>query len=119
MKSSGFILPDKLNLLLGLAIFASPYVFGFADVSTAATNAYMVGGLLVLVCLVELIAFRIWEEAIAAAAGAWMIIAPFMLGFNTMGTPTVIHFAAGLLIVLFTVWSTSDHILEDGASPRH
>ena len=40
--------PEWLDLLIGVALFVSPWVLGFADQSTASWNAWIVGGLVAL-----------------------------------------------------------------------
>lgn len=103
------MLSDKLMMALGVLIFCSPWLFGFANETTAALNAQIIGVLVFVLAIVETLVFRIWEEWIGAVAGAWMLIAPFVLGFNSLGTPTVVHFALGLLAIVCVVWSTTDH----------
>ena len=108
-KLSSALLPDKINVVLGSVLFLSPWLFGFADVQSAAMSAHIVGAIIVLISIIEMIAFRMWEEWIGAAAGVWLLFAPFILGFNTHVAALGTHIMFGLVVILFAIWSMSDH----------
>lgn len=106
---SSSIVPDKINLVLGALLFVSPWVLGFSGDPNAALNAQIVGALIFALALLEMFAFNMWEEWASLAAGVWLIVAPFVLGFNGLISALAIHIAIGLTTILFAIWSASDH----------
>jgi hypothetical protein len=96
---------DVLNLLLGLGLFATPWLFGFMATSAATESAWVSGFLIVLMALVALIAFAIWEEWLALLFGLWAIAAPWVIGFAaTNATATQAHFIIGVAVALIAAW---------------
>ncbi len=71
---------DVYNLLLGALLFVSPWLFAFAH-GTAGADAWLGGALIAAVSLAALMVYTEWEEWIALAAGLWMMLSPFVLGF--------------------------------------
>jgi hypothetical protein len=108
-KFSSAMLPDKISIVLGIVLFLSPWLFGFASVQDAALSAHIVGAIIFVIAISEVVAFKIWEEWIGIAAGVWLLFAPFVLGFNTHVEALATHVMIGLAAILFAVWSMSDH----------
>lgn len=108
-KFSSAMLPDKISIVLGIVLFLSPWLFGFASVQDAALSAHIVGAIIFVIAISEVVAFKIWEEWIGIAAGVWLLFAPFVLGFNTHVEALATHVMIGLAVILFAVWSMSDH----------
>lgn len=100
---------DGVNLLLGAALFISPWVFNFEGHQTVAWNAHIVGAILALFSLMALLAFQTWEEWAAGVVGLWALASPWLLGFSTMGAATAVHVVIGLLAVVFAIWATYEH----------
>ena len=48
--------------------------------------------------------FAEWEEWVDLALGAWLIAAPFALGFAGDSMPEQVHFIGGVLIAGLAVW---------------
>jgi SPW repeat len=81
---------DLYNLLLGALLFFSPWLFAFAH-GAAGADAWLGGAVIAAVSLAALMIFAEWEEWIALAAGLWMIVSPFVLGFtHTMAMHVII-----------------------------
>ena len=74
---------DWTLLALGVWLFVSPFWMpGYLSTdSTAAWNAYVLGGLVVLFAWAVLSTQRIWEEWVEFALGIWLVISPFVLAF--------------------------------------
>lgn len=108
-RISSAILPDKLTMALGLLLFVSPWLAGFAGDNVAAWNAHIVGAVVFFIAIIEMVAFEMWEEWVTTAAGIWLLIAPFIFGFNVEVNALAVHIIFGLMAILFAVWSTSDH----------
>jgi hypothetical protein len=50
---------DSLNLMLGAALFVSPWVLGFVPERTAASNAHVVGAIITAIALAALFSFQV------------------------------------------------------------
>lgn len=73
---------DTINLILGIGLAFTPWLFGYAGESTAAWNAWIVGGLVALVALGAFVRFAEWEEWVNLALGVWALLSPWLLGFS-------------------------------------
>lgn len=100
---------DVLNFLLGVALFFSPWVLGFQSEQTPAWNAYVFGAIIAVVALAAMFAFHDWEEWISAALGAWVIIAPWVLGFSHNASALTAHVLIGIATVVLALWSSAEH----------
>ena len=71
---------DWASWALGLWLVLSPWIVMFWPQTVALENAVAVGFLLLLVEVVTLTAFRVWEEWLNVLLGAWLVVSPFVLG---------------------------------------
>jgi hypothetical protein len=71
---------DLYNLGLGALLFFSPWLFAFAH-GTAGADAWLGGAVIAALSLAALMIYAEWEEWITLAAGVWMMLSPFVLGF--------------------------------------
>jgi hypothetical protein len=80
----------------------------------AVQNSFLVGVLLIVTEIVTLMAFRLWEEWINVALGAWLIVSPWILGIAA--TATVANFTVVgvvvLALALYEMW-------EEGTRTAH
>jgi len=92
---------DYATIILGVALFVTPFVFGDTSQATATTTAYILGILLVLS---GLLAAAMREantvEWIPAVLGVITFISPFVFGFTAV---TAIAWAAYIVGVLAVV----------------
>lgn len=73
---------DAVALLLGAWLFAAPFVVDYGPLSEpAAWNSYLAGIAVVIASAWALRAPEDWEEWVNIVLGAWLVIAPFVLGF--------------------------------------
>jgi predicted MFS family arabinose efflux permease len=100
---------DFLNLLLGLGLFVSPWVFGYTAQENAAGNAYLAGLIVAAMALAALYAFQEWEEWVSGIFGVWLIIAPWVMGFSTVAAAMYSHVVIGIAVLVLAIWSTSTH----------
>lgn len=98
---------DWMGIALGAWMLASPWVLGYADNSAAVMNALVLGAILVLEELLELGTHETAEEWIDLAAGIWLVVSPFALGFSTVTPAAVNAVAVGLLTALFAASAMS------------
>lgn len=95
---------DGVNLILGLWLFVSPWVLGYAD-TTGGWNAYVLGAAIVVFAAIAAYFPHAWEEAVNALLGVWLVISPFVLGFSGMRTVAYHTLIMGLLVAGFAVWA--------------
>jgi hypothetical protein len=96
---------DWAELVLGVWLFFSPWLLGYSDVSAAATNAHIIGAAIVVFSLIELYTWERWEEWINLVLGVWLIISPWVLGFNMVGRPTQNMVVLGILMIVLPLWA--------------
>lgn len=101
---------DAVNFLLGIALLISPFVLGFRADQTPAWNAYIVGAIIAIMALAAMFAFQPWEEWISAILGAWLIISPWVLGFNAgHSTAMTTHVVIGIATLVLALWAVREH----------
>ena len=89
---------DIYNCLLGLFLFASPWLFAYAS-EAARIDIWTTSAAIALVSLVALFWFSKWEELLNIILGAWLIVSPWVLGF---AHTRAMHFSIGIgAVVVF------------------
>ena len=93
---------DWLSWALGLWMLIAPWALRF-EFQAAATKACVITGvLLILVEAVTLSAFRAWEEWLNVVLGAWLIVAPWVVG--TSGGAMANFIIVGLLVLALAIY---------------
>ncbi len=104
---------DVANLLLGVILFFSPWLFGLsagAQWQTASTAGILVA----VLSVAALAAFAVWEEWLNLAVGLWLIALPWLLGFQDSDA-MLIDMSIGAVVAVLAaleVW------LTHGVKPR-
>jgi predicted MFS family arabinose efflux permease len=106
---------DSLSFLLGAGLFFSPWLLGFTEDWSAASNAHLVGAVLAVMALMALFAFQTWEEWASGLLGAWLLISPWFLGFSALMAPMLVHVLVGIAVIVLAIWSINGH--EAGGLP--
>ncbi len=96
---------DWINLVLAAFLFISPWLFAFTSNATASWNAWICGAIIAALALAAIAWFAEWEEWINVALGAWLVIAPWVLGFSAVPAAMWTHVILGLVIIAFAGWS--------------
>jgi hypothetical protein len=97
---------DWFNLLLGAWLFASPWLMDYANaLPGAAWSAWLCGGAITLLAAAALSVPKIWEEAINALIGAWVVVSPWALGFTSNRDVTQNAVIIGSLVLLLAIWA--------------
>jgi SPW repeat-containing protein len=101
---------DVANLILGAFLFVSPWIFGFGA-GRASENAYIAGIVIAILAIAALAAFAVWEEWLNLIVGLWVLISPWVLGFQgtTAMTVAVIVGAAVAVLAAIELWIMSQH----------
>lgn len=71
---------DVGNLILGCALFVSPWIFKY-PAGHEWTNAIVVGIVIAALSIAALAAFTVWEEWLNLVVGLWLIASPWVLHF--------------------------------------
>lgn len=96
---------DWVNLLLGIWLFIAPF-FGIGGINEAAIwNSYISGLAIVIFAWVALARPHRWEEWTNLVIGAWLIIAPFVLGFTEQTGAMWNQIIVGLLVAADALWA--------------
>src|SRR6266446_4920086 len=101
---------DVANLILGAILFFSPWMFGFGA-GMASQNAYIAGIVIAVLAIAALAAFAVWEEWLNLIVGLWVLVSPWVLGFQgtTAMTVHVIIGAAVAIIAAIEIWILSQN----------
>ena len=90
---------DLACMGLGVLVLLSPWVVPNDDMGIMTVNTVVVGLAVLLVSELELAGHTAREEAANAAAGAWLMASPFVLGYG--GELQIWHLVLGALVVGF------------------
>lgn len=98
-------------LVLGILLIAAPWIFGTATTHALIVwNAGIVGLALVFSTLWTFaqssVSVTQWGSIawLQLILGAWLIIAPWLLGFAAIGTAAWTAWIVGILVVFIAVW---------------
>ena len=99
---------DWANRVLAVCLLLSPWVVGFAAETVPAWNAWIVGILLGALALAALSVFAEWEEWVNLALGIWLIVSPWVLGFDANVNALWTHIVIGVLAAAVSAWAVWD-----------
>ncbi|SPH24372.1 hypothetical protein DEA8626_03423 [Defluviimonas aquaemixtae] len=108
---------DGLCLVLGVWLFLSPWLLGFAVLPAAFWNAVLFGVIIAGMAIMAIVEFRDWEEWADMAIGVWLVISPWVLGFAALSAvadasafaATWNFVATGILTLALSAWSLRSH----------
>jgi SPW repeat len=96
---------DVINLILGMILFFSPWLFGLSA-GAAWQIASIIGILVAVLSIAALAAFAVWEEWLNLVAGLALTVSPWLLQFqdtDAMAIDVVIG-AIVAALAAFEVW---------------
>lgn len=98
---------DWLMLLFGAWLVVSPFLLGTtgADAMMVMWNSVIVGVAVVVFAIAVLRKTQVWEEWVLLALGAWLIAAPFLLGYTGIAAAMWNSMIVGFLVGADSVWS--------------
>jgi SPW repeat len=96
---------DAAIFLLGLWLAGSPWVLAYAEEPTPALIASVFGPVIAIAAAAALMDFQRWEEWVNAAFAAWLIVSPWILGFNGLESATLNYVVVGALVGALALWS--------------
>lgn len=101
------MVPNSLNILLGVALLLSPWFLGLTYETAAARNSLISGIAITAIAAIALNKTYDWEEFLNLAIGLWVAIAPWALGFADGGFIMWTHVVIGLAVAAvaaFELW---------------
>ena len=108
MDSSNAKLCDVANLILGAFLFFTPWIFRF-EAGHLTQNAVICGIVIAVLAIAALAAFAVWEEWLNLIVGLWVLISPWVLGFQGNRTAMTVHVVVGALVAILAaieIWIT-------------
>ena len=94
---------DWISLICGVLLFVSPWALGFSGDPMAARTAWIGGAIVFVMGLAALMQFAEWEEWVALIVGAFVIIAPWALGFAALHAAMWSCVVLGAIVVLSSI----------------
>ncbi len=91
---------DIVMLALGIFLFLSPSLFGFASVTAAAWSTWISGIIVIILAFAALAAFAEWEEWVNLAVGIWIAVSPWLVGFASYQTAMQLHVLVGVVVAV-------------------
>jgi SPW repeat len=91
---------DWASFSLGLWLALSPWIVGYTEHESATGNAVFLGVALALGCHFEAAVDELALEWLNLAAGLWLVIAPFVVGFSNLPVASANSIAVGTLVAL-------------------
>jgi uncharacterized membrane protein HdeD (DUF308 family) len=92
-----------INLVCAALLFASPWVFGFAEDLMAARTAWVGGIVIAVMAIAALVQFAEWEEWVSLVAGVLVIVAPWVFGFAAAYYALATCVVLGFIVVLASI----------------
>jgi hypothetical protein len=99
---------DVANLILGVFLLFSPWIFRF-EPGHLTQNATISGIVIAVLALAALAAFAVWEEWLNLIVGLWALVSPWVLGFEGNRTAMTVHVVVGALVAILAaleIWMT-------------
>jgi len=98
-----------LNVLLGLWLFVSPWVYG-SYMNPNSWNSWIVGAVIAIIGVIRLSTSSPGVSWINAILGAWIFFSPWIYGYRLDTGRFINSLCVGVLVVLFAVIAaTSRH----------
>lgn len=88
------------NVILGIVLVLSPFLFEFTFHQTAAASAWLNGGLIGFVALIALTDLEEWEEWTNLALGCWVAVSPWLFRFDGVTAATWSHLSIGIAVAV-------------------
>jgi len=98
-----------VNLLLGMILFFSPWLFHLPMGAPSQMMSQTVGLLIALLSMVALAAFAAWEEWLNLVAGLFLIVLPWLFGLQNSQAVSL-HLVIGSIVAALAaveVWLIS------------
>jgi uncharacterized membrane protein YccC len=105
---------DVYSLLIALFLFASPWLFAYAN-PTAKLDLWASSGAVAVVSIATLVAFSMWEEWLNLLLGAWLMLSPWVIGFTHT---RAMHFSVGIGVAVAFFAAIELFLIYDASTPE-
>ena len=95
---------DQVILLLGIWLFVSPWVFGYASDAPQAVNAMIAGAVIALLAAFDLYKTYVWAVVINLLAGLWVAVSPWVPAMADRGAMMSNAVIVGIAVVVLALW---------------
>lgn len=96
---------DWVIFLAGAWLAASPWLLGFAANTAPAWNVWIVGAVVLVIAVLAMAVSKPWYlDAVAAVAGAWMLLSPWILRFEGDNLLRLNVWVAGAVLLVAAAW---------------
>lgn len=95
---------DPANVLLGAWLVVSPWVLGYQGVTVAMVSTVAIGVLLVASSAGAMMLPAAWEEWLDAILGAALMMAPMLLGFDSVDAALQNALVTGGIVTFLALW---------------
>jgi len=97
---------DAVDLVLGVWLFVSPWALRFYGALPGSSgNFFIVGVAMVVFAIVGLNARWLWQEWVNLALGVWLIVSPWLLGFQANVAARDDALLVGIVAAVMAVWA--------------
>lgn len=90
---------DWINLICAVLLFISPWILAFSGDVMATRAAWISGVVVAIFAVAALVQFAEWEEWVSALLGLWMILAPWIVGFASVGVAVAAFVVLGVVVL--------------------
>ncbi len=120
VAANGSNVTAGINLLIGIWVFVSPWIYG-AAVQASAWNSWIVGALVALFALIR------WGSPVGARGlgwanmllGAWLFLSPWIFGYTAYSGRFINSLCAGVLIFVLSLYGASAAGRRMTGAPTH
>jgi hypothetical protein len=95
---------DWVNLLLGIWLFLSPWIFGFFH-DAHSWNFWIIGAAFFVFGVAALNTRQLWEEWVNLVLGVWMIISPWVTGYSRTISARDDAVIVGIVVAVLSIWA--------------
>jgi hypothetical protein len=98
-----------LDALAGVWLLISPFVIGFASLTSAMTNNVICGAVVIVLAVTRFAGAsrQAWLSWINCLIGLWTLISPWVLGFAGYRAATTNNVIIGIVIAVLAFWSAA------------
>jgi SPW repeat len=89
---------DIAIAVLGVGLFLSPWIIGYRDETNASWDAWWGGFLVATLAMSALSLYAEWKSWVNLALGIWIGLAPWLLGFHSSASASLVHHTIGCAV---------------------
>jgi hypothetical protein len=104
---------DVVSMVLGAIVVVAPVLIPGVESTAVIVSTGLAGVLIIALAAMEMTNLRRWEEWLEMLCGAWLVAAPFVLGYA--GMQRTLHIVIGVMVValaLLELWQDRARRLE-------